>query len=317
MTRAGAESKWIEEVVSAMSDGHGKGSGKAFDRARVASNASASSHEPATVGRFVAALEAMFPPAYAQRWDRTGLLVGDAERPLGNVAVALDPTPAAVRQAHAAGAGVLLTHHPAFIDPPCRIAPIESGGSPAGAAVFEAAFRGVALVNFHTALDVSLQAQEMMPGMLSLSRIGVLEPLAARADLGYGQICLADPDGGAIGLEALACRCAKAFGRVPRVWGAPEREVRRVVTWTGSAGDAPLKCLEQGIDVLICGEVKYHTALDAVSAGLALIELGHDASELPFTAVLARAACAAGVPKERITCLAQDENWRHPDIRRA
>lgn len=307
----------MKEVAVAMADAHGKDQGKTFDGARGASREPAPSQESATVGRFVAALEAMFPPAHAERWDRTGLLVGDADRPLGNVAVALDPTPAAVRQAHAAGAGVLLTHHPAFIEPPCRIAPIESGGSPAGAAVFEAASRGVALVNFHTALDVSLQAQEMMPGMLSLSRIGVLEPLDACADLGYGQICLVDPDGGAIGIDALACQCAQAFGRVPRVWGPPEREVRRVVTWTGSAGDAPLKCLEQGIDALICGEVKYHTALDAASAGLALIELGHDVSELPFTTVLARAACAAGVAQERITCLAQDGNWRHPDIRRA
>lgn len=270
----------------------------------------------ATVGDLVRGLSALFPPTDAEPWDKTGLLAGDASWPIGGVATALDPTVEAVRQAQACGANVLLTHHPAYLDAPAPVCPRSSGGSAAGAVVFEALSRGVALVNYHTALDVSAPAQHMLPGMLSLERVGVLEPLARDSELGYGQVCAVASADRPMTLESLALRCTAVFGRAPRVWGAPDKQVESVVTWTGSAGPAAEECLERGVDALICGEVKYHAALDAASAGLGIIELGHDVSELPFAAVLAQACASIGVSRESISCLAQDANWIHPESRR-
>lgn len=278
--------------------------------------ASQRTERPETVGQLVQGLSALFPPSDAEPWDRTGLSVGDASVTLRGVATALDPTVDAIRRAQAAGANVLLTHHPAYLEPPAPIGPRASGANAAGQAVYEAAVRGVALVNYHTALDVSAAAQGMLPGMLSLERTGVLDPLARDARLGYGQVCVPRASDGALTLEALALRCTAVFGRAPRMWGDPDMSIETVATWTGSAGPAADLCIEQGIDVLVCGEVKYHTALDAASAGLALIELGHDVSELPFAAVLAEAAASLGVPRESITCLAQDRNWSNPESRR-
>lgn len=271
---------------------------------------------PETVGRLVQGLSALFPPTDAEPWDRTGLLAGDPDAPLEGVATALDPTVDAIRRAEAAGANVLLTHHPAYLDPPAPIGPRSSGANAAGQAVYEALRRGIALVNYHTALDVSAAAQGMLPGMLSLVRTGVLDPLARDARLGYGQVCAPAPDDAPLTLQTLALRCTAVFGRSPRMWGDPDAPVETVATWTGSAGPAADLCLERGIDVLVCGEVKYHTALDASSAGLALIELGHDVSELPFAAVLAEAAASLGVPRDSIVCLAQDRNWTNPESRR-
>lgn len=271
-----------------------------------------------TVGEFARALERMFPPADAEPWDRTGLLVGDASAQVEGVAAALDPTPAAVIRAHEAGANVLLTHHPVFLDPPALIAPIASGGNASGAAVYEAAARGVALINFHTALDVSAQAQAMLPGMLRLERAGVLEPLSRDGDLGYGQVCaFPAEERGTVTLAKLAARCTAVFGRAPRVWGDMDRTLSTVVTWTGGASGASVRCVERGVDALVCGEIKYHEALDAQAAGLAIVELGHDVSELPFAAVLAEAACRAGVPRQAVHCIDQSVNWTHPEARRA
>ena len=52
---------------------------------------------PALVGELVSALNRMFPPADAEPWDRTGLLVGDPSAKIEGVACALDPTVPAVR----------------------------------------------------------------------------------------------------------------------------------------------------------------------------------------------------------------------------
>lgn len=59
--------------------------------------------------------------------------------------------------------------------------------------------------------------------------------------------------------------------------------------------------------------MKYHSALDLSQAGLAVIELGHDASELPLTAVLAEALDRAGVPPEAIVLVDQSDNWWYPE----
>lgn len=100
-----------------------------------------------------------FWPSFRQRMprsgDRTGLLVGDPAAPVRAVAVALDLTWSFIDAAADAGANVLVTHHPAYLTPPTSFQPASSPALNSGAVVYRAIQRGVALMNFHTALDVS------------------------------------------------------------------------------------------------------------------------------------------------------------------
>ena len=110
-----------------------------------------------------------------------------------------------------------------------------------------------------------------------------------------------------------AARCTSVFGRAPRVWGDFPRELDRVVTCTGSAGDLGRACLRAQVDCLVCGEIKYHDALELSQAGLAVVDLGHDTSELPLAAVLAAAVENAGIPGDLVTVLDQGDNWSYPE----
>ena len=266
-----------------------------------------------TVGALERALLKRFPAATAEAWDRTGLLVGDPADSLRGVAVALDPTVRAVKAAAEAGANVLVTHHPAFLEPPVRFRPAATEPSADGAVVWEAVSRGVALMSFHTALDVSREAQRVLPGMLGLQFKSVVERIEEGRGLGYGQTCVPKSSDAPFTLRHLAARCTAVFGRPPRVWGDFDRVLGTVVTATGSAGDMPQRCLDAGYDCLVCGEVKYHAALSAAEAGLCIIDLGHDTSELPLCTVLVEALAAAGVPEESITAFEQTDNWAHPE----
>ncbi|MDB5097016.1 MAG: hyporthetical protein [Cyanobacteria bacterium RYN_339] len=58
------------------------------------------------------------PPHLAAAWDNVGLMVGDPGRILTGVAVAVDPTLAAVDATIAAGANLLVTHHPLLFKAP-------------------------------------------------------------------------------------------------------------------------------------------------------------------------------------------------------
>ena len=204
-----------------------------------------------TVGKLEEALLKDFPAQDAEEWDRTGLLVGERDLPLAGVAIALDATVPAIAEAAAAGANVLLTHHPAFLDAPSSFAPEKSVALSPGAGVWAAIRHKVALMDFHTALDVSPVASRVLPAMLGFKPQGKVmvpagagaadaagaEPGTAVKGKGYGQLCKvpAGPDGPET-VAHIAARCTSVQGRAPRVWGAFDAEVRVCAPgWTRAA----------------------------------------------------------------------------------
>jgi putative NIF3 family GTP cyclohydrolase 1 type 2 len=112
-----------------------------------------------------------FPPAWAEEWDRVGLLAGDPAREVTGVTLALDPTRAAVEATVAAGGNVLLTHHPAFLKTPNWLTP----GRGSAGVVFSALESGVALVNAHTNLDRAPRAGMLLPEALGLAPVRPIE----------------------------------------------------------------------------------------------------------------------------------------------
>lgn len=266
-----------------------------------------------TIGALERALLKEYPAQDAESWDRTGCVVGDPVREVAGVAVALDPTVRAIREAAAAGANVLVTHHPPFLDAPNTFAPLENGNDVAGSVVWEAVTQGVALLCYHTALDASAAAAQVLSGMLGLSVRGPLQPLEGTRRRGIGQVCAVRPGDVPLTLSHLSARCTSVFGRPPRVWGDFSRELSTVAVCSGSAGSVLSECFDQHADCLVCGELKYHDALNCLQRGLAIIELGHDVSELPYVAPLMASVERAGVPKDRITAIDQSGYWTHPE----
>lgn len=268
-----------------------------------------------TVGTLEEAMLKRFPTADAEPWDRTGLTVGERDLPVSMVAVALDPTVSAIETAASLGADVLITHHPLFLEAPDTFAPAKSAAEADGAGVWAAIRNKVATMDFHTALDVSRAAQMVLPNMLGLTyKNQVVVPIASSKQKGYGQFCkIPQTDGSSITLAQLAARCVSVFGRTPRVWGSPDTPLKTAVTATGSAGNVAKEALLMGADVLICGEVKYHSALELKDAGMCIIELGHDVSELPLTAVIANALTDAGMSPDWISIIDQSNNWTTPE----
>ena len=281
------------------------------DRGSIAKQA-----KPLSVGELELALLARWPREDAFEWDRTGLLVGDPAQTVSGVAVALDPTGDAIRTAAKMGANVLLTHHPAYLEPPQRLMPSHKLATTPGVNVFTAITEGVSLMNFHTALDVSAEATRLLAGLLSLDFEGVLEPLGTNPEKGLGQVCSVRESDRPFRLAHLAARCTSVFGRTPRVWGDQSTIVDKLVIANGSAGETVWSGLDAGITCLVCGEIGYHKALDASQAGMRIVEIGHDVSEFPLTALLAQGAIDAGVDAERVAIIDQSGKWAVPDATR-
>lgn len=275
----------------------------------------ASKNTALSVGSLERYLLSKVPASDACSWDRTGMLVGNPLDAVKKVAIALDPTIPTLKAAKDAGANVLVTHHPVFLDAPDSFLPSSVAGHTTGAVVRYACEQGMSIISFHTALDVSTSGLDALPRLLRLTGVGVLEPLDSSSEKGFGRICKPN-DEESVSLRHLSARCVSVFESLPRVWGSPDREVSRIVTSGGSAGSMIDECLKQGIECLICGEVKYHEALDASLSGLSIIELGHDVSEFPLCTLLAAYVEAAGVAQNCITIIDQKNNWYTPESSR-
>lgn len=275
----------------------------------------AKSEKKFTVASLEKAMLKEFPRKDAEDWDVMGLTVGEGALPVSSVAVALDPTVEAIRKASVLGADVLVTHHPPFLEGPKSFSPERSVALNPGAGVWAAIRGGVALMNFHTALDVSRRAQAALPQMLGFKHTGrLVETIESSKRKGYGQICqVPEADGKPESLGHVAARCVSVFGRAPKVYGNFDSSVRVAVCALGSASNVAHGALAVGADVLVCGEVKYHDALELSQAGLAIIELGHDVSELPLAAVLAKTLADVGVKPDAITIIDQSSNWSYPE----
>ena len=288
-----------------------------------------------------------FPAVDALEDDRVGLLVGDAQAQVTRIAIALDAKIDAIEIAAMYGCNVLLTHHPVYWKPPTlflrEMGTSCSNGAAelASATVFRAAEKGVALIGMHTNLDAAPCAAGMLldpvgyeyqrplalPRELARDLTEQLASKAAAGDsrhaanpkkptAGLGQLGVPRTRGRTKArpatLEELSLRYEEAFGAVAKVWGDPATEITLLATCSGGGGELVARVIASGADCYVTGEVRYHEALELAAAGVALIELGHDRSELPYRFYLRDALLAAGIAEERIQVIEPLVSWWQP-----
>jgi dinuclear metal center YbgI/SA1388 family protein len=69
----------------------------------------------ARVGDWIAALESLYDPSWAEDWDAVGLVTGDPDAEASEALFAIDPVEATVDEAVARGVRLLVTHHPLLL----------------------------------------------------------------------------------------------------------------------------------------------------------------------------------------------------------
>jgi dinuclear metal center YbgI/SA1388 family protein len=236
-----------------------------------------------TVRDVVAALDRRYPRDWAEQWDRVGLVLGDFETPVRRVLCVVDCVPETVDEALAAGADLIVAHHPLLLKPVSSIAPDTYKGR-----IIHRLIRAeVALYAAHTNADVASP--------------GVSDALAARLDLtGLRPLVPAHgpAEGGGRGLgrigtlpAAMPLRDFAAFaaGRLPataggvRAAGDPERMITTVAV-CGGAGDSFLAAATSaGVDAYLCADLRHHPAGEHLAdGGPALLDVAHWASERPW-----------------------------------
>src|SRR5829696_8430135 len=195
------------------------------------------------------------------------------EGPVTRCAVAVDASLQTIDGAIAAGANFLVVHHGLF----------WGGAQPLRGRVFERLRRllahDVAVYASHLPLDLhptvgnnALMARELgLTPSAGFARFQSMS-IGVMGEADVSTVSLA------VRSEAMARR---EGGQLVRVGVTPNRRTRRwaLCTGAGASSDTLREASAAGVDTLIVGEGPHHTAIEASELGIAVLYVGHYATE--------------------------------------
>ncbi|MBQ8307092.1 MAG: Nif3-like dinuclear metal center hexameric protein [Blautia sp.] len=248
----------------------------------------------------IRALQEKYPETAAEEWDNVGLQVGNDRKEVEHVFLALDVTMDVIAQAVLCGADMLITHHPMIFTSVKKI----NNHSDLGRKIMTLIREDIPYYAMHTNYDI-LGMADLSARYLNLKDTRVLAETGEGE--GFGRV-------GLLPLPMSLRDCGEYVRqclRLPdvRIYGDPDKEIRRAAVCTGSGKSFIDQAVSAAADVYVTGDIDYHTALDTMARGLALIDAGHYGTEYIFTEAM-KHYLNREFPHLEVTC----EEIRHPFI---
>jgi dinuclear metal center YbgI/SA1388 family protein len=224
----------------------------------------------------VAFLERFAPPELAADWDNVGLLTGDRAQSVERIVTCLTVTDAVVAEAIAERADLIVSHHPL----PFRGQKTITTDTHDGRRLWRLAAAGIAIYSPHTAFDSAAEGINFQLAKgLGLTDIRPLVRLAPQIDpaLGIGRYGSIAPSTTMADVVARV----KSFLKISavQVVGDDVRRVRSVGVACGSAADHLADAIRTECDLFVTGEASFHKAIEAEASDIAMVLVGHYASE--------------------------------------
>lgn len=227
------------------------------------------------------ALESKYRKDAAESWDNVGLLVGDAEKEVKKVFLALDVTDETLEAAVSYGADMMITHHPLIFSGMKKVTEDDF----IGRRVRKLIRHDISYYAMHTNFDI-LGMADLSADYLELKNQEVLE-------------ITKEQDGQAEGLGRIGelsremklgdfVRFVKEKFVLPHVrfWGNENTLVKRAAVCTGSGKSLLREVLNKQADVYVTGDIDYHTGIDALAQGVSIVDAGHYGTEYIFIAYM-------------------------------
>lgn len=226
-------------------------------------------------------IEGEYPPELAYEWDNSGLFYGNPEMEISKVTVTLDVTPEVIRQAAENKSQLILSHHPVVMGGVKKL----SDGGISSETICGIVRNNIAVYSAHTNMDTAARGiNQRLAEMFGLKDIEVMENDKPYPDCGLGRVGnLKD----AVSLYDF-CRRVKEKLNTPfvRVCGE-DRIIKRAAFASGSCSEFVPSALKKGADVIVTADMKYHSCIEFVYDGIAIIDAGHYPTEIIVKDMLA------------------------------
>ncbi|MDO5135990.1 MAG: Nif3-like dinuclear metal center hexameric protein [Eubacteriales bacterium] len=241
-------------------------------------------------------LEEIYPPVMAEEWDNVGFLVGDDEREVTCVFLALDLTEETLLEAERAGAELIITHHPMIFSGIKRV----SNHSFTGRRILSLIQKNMGYYAMHTNYDI-LGMADHSAQLLGLKEPRVLAETFREGERSEGLGRVGDLESPMTLREyALFVKERLCLGDV-KVYGNLEGMVERAAVCTGSGKSLLSQVERSGAQVYVTGDIDHHTGIDAVASGLFIIDAGHYGTEYIFMEAVKK-RLAEAYPHLRVVC---------------
>ena len=222
-------------------------------------------------------IEKRYPLEAAESWDNPGLIVGDDEAEISKIMVALDATDETIDQAVRNDVQLLITHHPMIFGQIRQI----NNKSLIGRRILRLIRSGISCYAMHTNFDVKSMA-DINEAQIGLKDTEVLYPTMQNEKIseGIGRVGWLEKP---MKYDELARHVKRAMQTESvRCYGDTEKFIKRAAVSGGSGKSMIQAALDKQAEVLITGDIDYHTGIDASAEGLLIIDAGHFGTEHVF-----------------------------------
>lgn len=220
-------------------------------------------------------LESAYPLSYACSWDNVGLIVGNRDKKVSKMLLALDFDIGVAKEAKETGAELIITHHPIMFSPINKI----TSDTPLGRALIFLIENGISLYSAHTNLDCAPDG--INDYLVNLYEFKNMRHTDIEADKKYGLGRISDLES-PMTLKELASHIGKKLN-LDHIYyiGRDDAVIKTAFTCSGSG--ASLISADKDADVFITGDIKYSGARDFHEQGLNVIYAGHYDTEIHTT----------------------------------
>ncbi|PYG87029.1 dinuclear metal center YbgI/SA1388 family protein [Ruminiclostridium sufflavum DSM 19573] len=228
-------------------------------------------------GEILDFINELAPFKYAEAWDNVGLMVGSRKCSVNKILLCMDVTEKVVEESIDKEANLIISHHP-FLFSKLKSVDFDTM---TGQQISRLIKNDINVISAHTNLDVAEGGvNDTLAEAVGLTECTNLKPYIPEGfeiDLGLGKAGRLSRE---LSFDEFICSIKKKLNiQNLRITGTQPKTVRRAATFCGSFDGDLDSIRQQDVDVLITGDVKYHTALAARELGLCVIDAGHFASE--------------------------------------
>lgn len=227
------------------------------------------------IEEFVKCMERIAKPSLAEEWDNVGLMCGNLNDEVTKVLICLDVTDEVIDIAVREHADMVLSHHPLIFSPIKKV----TNGTGTEGRVYKLIREGIACYSMHTNFDSAVMA-DICAEKLGLTDMYPMEPSEIDDNAGIGMIGEFEPS---TDLFELAEKIKKVFDiDAVRVYESTNKTIRKAALLPGSGKGYVDVAVSHDADVFITGDLGHHDCLDAVAAGLSVIDASHYGLEKVF-----------------------------------
>ena len=233
----------------------------------------------ATVRDIYALMNEKAPFSMQESWDNSGLLVGHWDGEVRRVLLALDLTPEVILEAERLGCELILSHHPVIFGGLKQ----ATDGDYTGKRVLMLAERHIAALCCHTCLDSAPGGvNDVLAALCGLKgEIRLLEQSGTHPKLGAYGIGRVGSLSAPLPMEEYLTFLKQTLGPNGLRFHDAGKPVYRVAVGGGSCGSMMGEALAAGCDTFVTADLKHDHFLEAMDAGLNLIDAGHFCTERP------------------------------------